>query len=297
MNVQGNHTIKAVYTSQEKYKLTVQLDNILEMNTNVLAGEEITVGSNASGYNVSGIQRQNPGTFVFEMPSNVVRIRGTYSGNSDAAYACKCCGAGIDYEGYCSACESTNTCDNCDNCGNCYTICLTCGKCTECCTCDDTPDPDICDHDWNNGTVIYYATCVTDGEVIYTCNICGEKYTEIVGAPGHDWDEGSVTVASTCIECGTKTYTCNRCGDTYTEELALSDHSWTQNSYISSVSCTTDEIESQFCLVCGAEREVVLATAWGHTYDYEENGDGTATYTCPMCGDSYTVDLRTGSIL
>ena len=54
------------------------------------------------------------------------------------------------------------------------------------------------------------ATCTVDGSVTYTCH-CGESYVEVIPATGHSY---------TCEEVdGYLVYTCENCGDSYSEEL------------------------------------------------------------------------------
>ncbi len=72
------------------------------------------------------------------------------------------------------------------------------------------------------------ATCVEDGFKTYTCDNCGDTYTEEIPALSedgeHTYDEGEVTAKATCLEPGEMTYTCKVCGETYVEEIpALSE--------------------------------------------------------------------------
>ena len=51
-----------------------------------------------------------------------------------------------------------------------------------------------------------------EGEIVYTCTICGEKKTE--KTDGHAWDEGNLIDAPNCSKTGTMLYTCSRCHET-----------------------------------------------------------------------------------
>lgn len=65
--------------------------------------------------------------------------------------------------------------------------------------CDDcTLETDVHEHDWNDGA----------------CTGCGTSCT-------HEY-VGEVTTESTCTKEGVKTYTCNICGNSYTESLGTS---------------------------------------------------------------------------
>lgn len=141
------------------------------------------------------------------------------------------------------------------------------------------------------------ATCGEAGEKVYTCSECGESYTEKLYATGkHSYknacDEScdvcgktrkvshtyvsKVTKKATCGEEGKKVYTCSVCGDSYTESIsATGKHSYKD-------AC------DESCNVCGKIRKV------SHTYESEITKeatcgeDGRKTYTCSVCGDSYT---------
>jgi hypothetical protein len=133
-------------------------------------------------------------------------------------------------------------------------------------------DPAKCDHKYSS-SVSREASCVLDGERVYTCSECGSSYTEKIAAKGHDlteysekapgcttmgWDAYVIckvcayntyvpksavghsyeieTVAPTCTEQGYDKHVCD-CGDTYYSNM-------------------TDALEHSFsggvCGVCGA---------------------------------------------
>ncbi|MGM9552706.1 MAG: Ig domain-containing protein [Faecousia sp.] len=64
----------------------------------------------------------------------------------------------------------------------------------------------------------------------------------------HTWGEGTVTKESTCAETGEMTFAC-ACGETRTQTIAATSY---------------------------------------HNYTYTDNGDGTHTSTCSVCGDTVT---------
>lgn len=59
------------------------------------------------------------------------------------------------------------------------------------------------------------------------CSACGEILVpqEEIPALGHNY-VGVVTTPATCTEPGEMTYTCDRCGDSYTEEIPAEGHDW-----------------------------------------------------------------------
>ncbi|MDE7106802.1 MAG: leucine-rich repeat protein, partial [Clostridiales bacterium] len=54
-------------------------------------------------------------------------------------------------------------------------------------------------HDWDNGTIVYQATCAKNGYMYYTCDNCGETKSQILNATGdHSFTDGA------CEYCGIK---------------------------------------------------------------------------------------------
>ncbi|MBR5489739.1 MAG: leucine-rich repeat protein, partial [Oscillospiraceae bacterium] len=80
-------------------------------------------------------------------------------------------------------------------------------------------------HKWSEGVVTKEATKDEEGQITYTCSICGgEKYESIAKLPddclrGHKWDKGTVSVEATDEAEGEMLYTCTSCGETKTEVI------------------------------------------------------------------------------
>ena len=66
-------------------------------------------------------------------------------------------------------------------------ICTVCGKKIE---------NTMLDHSYDEGVIIVNATCTTPGEMVYTCDSCGDKKTETILSSGHTYNSG------VCIVCG-----------------------------------------------------------------------------------------------
>jgi len=99
------------------------------------------------------------------------------------------------------------------------------------------------------------ATAMEDGEVTYLCSVCGQHYTEILYATDHQWGEWITDTPPTCTQPGEKHRTCNR-GLSHDESAAIAALG---HDYAASVTKEPG---------CGEE--------------------GTKTFTCSRCGDSYT---------
>ena len=67
------------------------------------------------------------------------------------------------------------------------------------------------DHNWAR-EVVKAATYTTNGEVLWTCTLCGTKKTMEIIASGHRWGEWEVIKESTAIEEGWQQRTCKICG-------------------------------------------------------------------------------------
>jgi len=139
-----------------------------------------------------------------------------------------------------------------------------------------------CKHAWVDATCTAPKTCSKCGETVgealghtagaeatcttaQTCTVCG---IELAPALGHAWVDATCTAPKTC----------SNCGETVGEALG--------HTAGAEATCTT----AQTCTVCGAE----LAPALGHSYGEGVvtaptcTEKGFTTYTCTVCGDSYT---------
>ncbi|MBQ6165134.1 MAG: hypothetical protein IJK23_11725 [Clostridia bacterium] len=110
-------------------------------------------------------------------------------------------------------------------------------------------------HTWDKGKVTKKATCVKDGEKVYTCKDCGATKEETIPATGHafgaweklddeqhqrvcannakhvetaahEWDDGVISEDAVCQDVGTKVYTCKDCGAQKIEQLPATGHAF-----------------------------------------------------------------------
>ena len=118
--------------------------------------------------------------------------------------------------------------------------------------------------------------------------------TDIISYHTHKYDQQEV-VKPTCTTSGYTLHTCSTCGNTYkTDAVAALGHTEVVTAG-KDATCTEDGIsEGITCSVCGLViKAQTTIPAKGH--DYKEKitkkatceTDGTATYTCTVCGDTY----------
>ena len=144
------------------------------------------------------------------------------------------------------------------------------------------------------------------------CTTCG-------AAVGHNYK--SVVTKPTCTTSGYTTYTCSGCGSTYkSNAVAALGHKYENGtctvpgvcancggteakapghkyeSVVTAPTCTTDGYTTYTCSVCGDSYTDNKVTALGHSYDKGVvtkptcTEGGYTTYTCSVCGYSYDGD-------
>jgi len=144
-----------------------------------------------------------------------------------------------------------------------------------------TPEPEVHNHVYAD-QLVREATCGTEGEIKYTCEECGESYTEKIPATGkHSYKNacdgscdicGAVRIVShayvaqiakqaTCSEAGKQTYTCTVCGDFYSEAISATGIHNYQNA------C------DESCDVCGRIRPV------------DHKFSSSTDITCDVCNE------------
>ncbi len=173
--------------------------------------------------------------------------------------------------------------------------CLEYGYTTyQCKSCTSTYKDDYIDAIGHNYEVTEIAvTCTIDGGRYCVCLNCGDEYvTDKVIALGHIYEQ--TTIAPTCTEGGCKRSTCTRCGYSYsTDEILMLGH-----SYVSEIqrvaTCSNQGSRFHICERCG-DNYTTNIPQLVHNYEIvdSENQDGTTlrTYSCLVCGHSYTQDL------
>ena len=124
-------------------------------------------------------------------------------------------------------------------------------------------------HKFDNGTIITYPTCTSEGSMIKKCLNDGCDYQETVSIPKKDHTYTSVVTVPTCKEQGYTTYTCSKCGNAYKGDyVATVEHSFKDYKYNNDATCTTDGTKTATCEYgCGTTDTVTAPnTAIGHKF-------------------------------
>ena len=140
--------------------------------------------------------------------------------------------------------------------------------------------------------------CTEQGYTIYTCTKCGNSYEDdFVAENGHTAGEWTEKNAPTCEDDGIEELYCSVC-EAFMEEREIPALGHTEKTIPSvAPTCTVSGLtEGKECAVCGKillEQETVPA---GHDYmavvtPPTREEEGYTTYTCEVCGDSYTDDF------
>ncbi|GEM_PF-2073064 len=133
-------------------------------------------------------------------------------------------------------------------------------------------------------------TCTTDGYTLFYCR-CGEEFTgNETEAFGHDHYLSDI-IPATCIDNGQKIYTCRRCGNKKSEPISAKEHSapvWVINKL---PTCTEAGEKVGYCTKCGViiAREDIDKTnhqnkAWKVDYEPTIDAAGKKSLYCTDCG-------------
>ena len=112
------------------------------------------------------------------------------------------------------------------------------------------------------------ATCTEDGYANVYCVACGEVIeANTIDKLGHNY-KAEVTTEAKCGEEGVVTYTCENCGDSYTEKVDALEHNFIVEVAGTKVAptCITDGKVTMKCYYCDATEEKVLSKT-GHMFD------------------------------
>ena len=229
------------------------------------------------------------------------------------------CTAAVEGECYCSVCnevfgeynipalghdfskETANVASTCNSVGY---VTKQCSRCDET---ETTYSSTLADHKWGDWETVQTADETHPGIKVKKCSVCDLYQYETEPPTGeHDYDDGVVTKQPTCTEPGIKKFTCRRthCACTpgneksYTVEIAPTGH----KAKIEKKDATCKEAGyiKVVCETCGATiGESITLEKKKHIYQSTVtieptcSKEGVRTYTCALCGDSYTEAIAT----
>ncbi len=146
-------------------------------------------------------------------------------------------------------------------------------------------------------------TCTEKGAIVYTCPECGVSYTEEIPATGHTEAEAvkESVVPSSCTESGSydSVVYCSVCHEVLSSETIITEplgHSYKSTAV--PPTCVSQGYTIFICEKCEHTYKADYVDATGeHTYIGNVTttatctAKGVMTYTCSVCGDSYTEDI------
>ena len=150
---------------------------------------------------------------------------------------------------------------------------------------DSSEQTEIHQHEYTSKTIP--ASCAVDGSIEYSCQTCGDSYTEILPCTGHQYS--TEKVLPTCTIDGNTLYICNLCHDTYTETHPALGHNYHTETV--PATCTNNGSIIETCQICGNTRTEILE-AFGHDFETQTTPAtctqaGETKYTCKKCGGSH----------
>ncbi len=168
--------------------------------------------------------------------------------------------------------------------------------------------PLVTEHNMDKGKVTKNATCLTDGEMLYSCE-CGYSYTEPITAQGHVEVAGAtadahvkcdtcgavistehnlqetVNVKEDCVTDGSYTYSCE-CGYSYSQTVSKTGHT--------SVAGNEADVHSK-CSKCGETLEDGTYHSYTKAVTTPKSCTAAGVLTCTCeCGWAYTEPIPAG---
>ena len=155
------------------------------------------------------------------------------------------------------------------------------------------------EHVWDSGNTTQKPTCTKEGEIKYTCKVCGEIKTEVLPKTDHIFNtEFTVDKPATCSDDGSQSIHCSICGvmkeDSVTVIPAIG-HNWGEpvytwskdNSSVTAVrTCRNDSTHKESETVSTTSEVTKAAT-------YSEKGK--TTYTAVFTNEVFTDQTKTVS--
>lgn len=140
---------------------------------------------------------------------------------------------------------------------------------------------------WGSG-VYDVKDCLTDWDIIYSCENCNQTKTEDIEPKGHIYETWDETRAADCTTDGSKSSLCVYCEDEATEVIPALGHDWLTGEFTKE-SCTANWAQNYSCSTCSAVKaEYIIPT--GHTYTSWQ----TQSASCGIAGKKYRICTTCG---
>ena len=121
------------------------------------------------------------------------------------------------------------------------------------------------------------------------------NFFEINGAAHNHLYKLTSTKPATCTTEGLRTYTCDECGDSYTEPIPKTAHNFATEKTIDKMpTCTEEGSQSNHCTICGEKSGIVAIPKTDHIYTVRITKEptcaeeGVKTYSCERCKETKT---------
>ena len=156
------------------------------------------------------------------------------------------------------------------------------------------------EHNWDSGYITTGATCIAEGEMLFTCVDCGRTRTEVIPAKGHVWsEEYTVDKEATCTEEGSKSIHCSVCGaidEATVTVIPMTEHIWDDGTVTTQPTYTETGIMTYTCTACRETRTeeipMLVRSGWqkeNSKWYYYQNGSA-ATGWQKLSGKWYYFD-------
>ena len=152
------------------------------------------------------------------------------------------------------------------------------------CSNDSNERIDYGSHSWNNGYVVRAASCQQEGQIDYTCTVCGRVYSRIIPRTDHnkaaEWASDTSYHWHVCLDCG--------------EIFDKSPHSFGEPTILKEPTCTEKGIAVRICTVCGGfERYEIEALGHSKSDKWSKDKENHWHNCEHSCGEKFDVAAHT----
>lgn len=143
---------------------------------------------------------------------------------------------------------------------------------------------DYASHSWDSGYIVKAATCKSEGQIDFTCTVCGRVYSKVIPRTDHnkaaEWASDSSYHWHVCLDCG--------------EVFDKASHSFGEPTILKEPTCTEKGTAVKVCTVCGGfERYEIEALGHSVSEKWSKNKE-SHWHNCENgCGDKFAEAAHT----